>query len=227
MKHRVFSYRMTGATWSFQFSESALDTLLGHVQRLRSSKESVGQLFAKDLTRSPIVVEVATALRPTRAAWSRVTFNTDQAMAERIKLFGQGLHCVGLWHTHPEPLPTPSTDDQMLAREHALAARPQLAGIVFAIVGTASLPAGVRVWVDDGTDLREAVVEEIEDMGLHDGRWTGRQPADRACVDRGDATPALYGSGAEDENPAGTTSPDGKSGRYPPDEARLAFVKGQ
>lgn len=106
------------------------------------------------------MAEVATVLQPTRAAWSSVTFNTDHAMAEREKLFSLGLHCIGLWHTHPERSPTPSIDDRRLVREHALAARHQLAGIAFVIVGTASPPAGIRVWVDDGADLREADFEE-------------------------------------------------------------------
>jgi proteasome lid subunit RPN8/RPN11 len=157
MKDRILNYRLPGASWSLQFSEAALYTLLEHVQRSRSSKESVGQLFARDLSVNPIVVEVATVLTPTRAAWARVTFDTNRAMVERDALFRRGLHCVGLWHTHPETSPTPSTDDRILAREHALAARPQLAGLVFAIVGTSPPPVGVRVWVDDGIEFREAL----------------------------------------------------------------------
>jgi proteasome lid subunit RPN8/RPN11 len=159
MTCRLLNYRLPGATWSLQFSESSLDTLLGHVQRSRSSKESVGQLFARDLTSNCIVVEAATVLMPTRASWARVTFNTDCAMAERDAFFEKSLHCIGFWHTHPEASPTPSIDDCMLAREHALAAKPQLAGLVFVIVGTVSPPVGVRVWVDDGCELREALPE--------------------------------------------------------------------
>src|ERR1700679_1826060 len=106
MTDRILNYRLPGASWSLQFSEAALYTLLEHVQRSRSSKESVGQLFARDLSVNPIVVEVATVLTPTRAAWARVTFDTNRAMVERDALFRRGLHCVGLWHTHPETSPT-------------------------------------------------------------------------------------------------------------------------
>ncbi|ACC74055.1 conserved hypothetical protein [Paraburkholderia phymatum STM815] len=123
---------------------------------------SVGQLFARDLTANTVEVEMATVLAPTRAAWARVTFNTERAMSEREALFKKGLHCVGIWHIHPESSPSPSTEDRLLAREHALAARPQLAGIVFVIVGTAQPPAGLRVWVDDGVDLHEAISDEIK-----------------------------------------------------------------
>ncbi|MFM0619777.1 Mov34/MPN/PAD-1 family protein [Paraburkholderia nemoris] len=159
MTYCTLNYRLPGAGWSLQFSEAALQTLLGHVQRSRVSKESVGQLFTRDLTVSPIVVELATVLTPTLATRTRVTFDTDGAMTEREAFFERGLHCIGLWHTHPEASPTPSIDDRLLARQHAVAARPQLAGLVFAIVGTAPPPAGLRVWVDDCIDLREALAQ--------------------------------------------------------------------
>ena len=45
----------------------------------------------------------------------------------------------------------------MLARDHAWAATPQVSGVVFVIVGTLSMPAGMRVWIDNGHDLRLAV----------------------------------------------------------------------
>jgi len=173
MKSPALSYRLPDATWSLRFAESALQTLLDHVQHSRTSNESVGQLFVRDLTQDPVVVELATVLVPTRAAWARVIFDTDRAMTEREVLFEKGLHCIGLWHTHPEPSPTPSTDDRMLAREHALAARSQLAGIVFVIVGTVPVPAGIRVWVDDGIVLREAIVDERQ----------GGRAYEKACAD--------------------------------------------
>ena len=72
------------------------------------------------------------------------------------KKFENGLHCVGLWHSHPEPLPTPSDEDKALAREHALAASGQLVGLIFAITGTRPMPDSLRVWIDDGEVLRMA-----------------------------------------------------------------------
>ncbi|EOH6072928.1 Mov34/MPN/PAD-1 family protein [Burkholderia cenocepacia] len=160
MKGRGLRFRLPGATWTLQLGAMALDVLLSHTQQSSSSKESVGQLFARDLTVDPVQIELATVLRPKRASWARVTFDTTQAAAEREHLFEKGLHCVGIWHTHPEPSPVPSLDDRSLARNHALAAKPQLSGIVFAIVGTAPVPASVRIWVDDGVDFNEAVLDK-------------------------------------------------------------------
>ena len=162
MNSSRLSYRLPQADWSLQFSDTALQVLDSHAQRRRGSKESVGQLFARDLTSACVVVEVATVLPPTWAAWARVRFDTRRAMTEREAIFEKGLHCIGLWHAHPEPAPEPSSEDRALAREHALAAKPQLSGLVFVIVGTLPVPSGLRVWVDDGQELRLAdLVDDV------------------------------------------------------------------
>jgi proteasome lid subunit RPN8/RPN11 len=146
-------YQLPGASWRLQFSAEVVQIMERHVQNDRSSVESVGQLFAADLTISAVVVELATVLTPIRAGRSRVWFDTAGAMAQRAALFEQGWHFVGFWHTHPEPRPKPSAVDRSLARNHALAARPQLAGIVFAILGFSPWPEGLGLWLDDGEHL--------------------------------------------------------------------------
>lgn len=154
-------YRLPQANWELEFGPSALETFRKHAQAGSRSKESVGQLYSTDLTRDRVVVDVATVLKPTWAAWAKVRFDTEQAIAEREALFERGLHCIGLWHTHPEPNPTPSPEDRALARDHALAAAPQLSGLVFAIVGTLPMPAGLRAWVHDGQELRVSEVLSV------------------------------------------------------------------
>lgn len=149
-------YQLSGARWRLQFDANALRTLRSHIQRKSSSRESVGQLYSRDLTSDCIVIEEATVLTPTWAAWARVQFDSRRAATEREEKFKNGLHCLGLWHTHPEALPHPSSEDKVLAREHALSAKGQLTGLVFAIVGTRAMPAGLRVWIDDGEALRLA-----------------------------------------------------------------------
>lgn len=147
------TYKLPGALWRLQFSATALRTMHARVQRKPGTSESVGQLYSRDLTSDCIVIEEATVLSPTWAAWSRVQFDQRRAANERAKKFESGLHCVGLWHTHPEERPNPSSEDKALARDHAVSAKGQLTGLVFAIVGTLPMPAGLRVWVDDGVAL--------------------------------------------------------------------------
>lgn len=150
------TYRVPGASWTLRFTDEALVVMTPHTQRRWWSKESIGQLYTRDLTTDNVVVHHATLLKPVIALWGRARFDTAQVATERNALFADGLFCVGFWHTHPEPRPSPSSEDRHLARDHALAAQGQLAGLVFAILGNDPLPTGLRVWIDDGQVLHEA-----------------------------------------------------------------------
>jgi hypothetical protein len=163
------SYKLPGATWTLVFSPAALETIQKRAQHGRWSKESVGQLYSRDLTGQVIVVDEATVLTPTWASWAKVRFDVKRAMQERQIMFEHGLHCIGLWHTHAEPCPEPSALDRNLARDHALAAQSQLAGIVFAIMGTLPLLKGLKVWIDNGHQLLAAESLEEAEGGRIDG----------------------------------------------------------
>lgn len=69
----------------------------------------------------------------------------------------EGLRCIGLWHTHPEAKPEPSSMDlRSVAADHALAACSVLNGLCFVIVGTKPFPDGWYVGVHDGTAFLRA-----------------------------------------------------------------------
>lgn len=149
-------YQIPGAKWRMHFNPETLAVLTKSVQNGASSKERVGQLFTRDLTGDIVEIVHATRLTPKWTSFSRVKFDPKVAMAERSRLLARGLHCIGLWHTHPESKPVPSCEDRALAKDHALAARPQLSGLVFVIVGNARFPTGLQVWVHDGEQLLAA-----------------------------------------------------------------------
>ncbi len=152
-------FQLPGATWRLRFEAEVLRVLGRHAQRGLLSRESVGQLYALDLTGKTVAVAKATRLKPSWASWSRVCFDVQQAMREREQLFLDGWHCVGFWHTHPELDPTPSPEDRALAAEHARSALTLTNGMVFAIVGTRPLPGGLCVWCHTGSDLMNMPVE--------------------------------------------------------------------
>lgn len=156
------TFELAEANWKLEFAANAIRVMLSDAQTVVKSRESVGQLYTRDFTTPTVLVEHATRLPPKDASWSRVQFDPKRAYEERQQLFSQGLHCIGLWHTHPEPHPKPSDDDKQLARNYAAAASQQVHGIVFVIVGTQPHPNGFRVWVDDGGELRNAVVVVAE-----------------------------------------------------------------
>lgn len=158
MSSTQLSFRLPDAAWTLEFSAEVLRMFEERAQRHRWSKESVGQLFTRDLTSTRVLVGASTLLKPTLATRARVRFDTAAATAEREAMFERGLHRVGHWHTYPEAAPQPSPEDRALARDHARAAMPQVRGVVFVIVGTLSMPAGLRVWVDNGLELRQAAL---------------------------------------------------------------------
>ena len=147
------TYRLPQAAWQLSFTPEALTFLRKHAQVGRFSRESVGQLYSKDLAAKTVVVSMATCLTPTLARWARVKFEVAQAMRERERLFDEGWHCLGFWHTHPEPTPFPSSEDREMARDHARAALSVTNGMIFAIVGTLPLSTGLRVWCDNGFEF--------------------------------------------------------------------------
>jgi proteasome lid subunit RPN8/RPN11 len=147
-------FQLEGACWSLQFASEAAAVMCANAQATPSSVEAVGQLYTRDLTGSSVLIECATLLKPRRASRGRVQFDPKGAYTERAQFFKQGFHCLGIWHTHPEPHPSPSAEDRLLARDYAIAAKPALCGIVFVIVGTQPLPGALRVWVDDGENLQ-------------------------------------------------------------------------
>lgn len=159
MTNECMRFRLEGANWDLKFSPAATSVMYANAQVKPTSAESVGQLYTRDLTTSTVLIEHASLLKPRRASRGRVQFDTNAAYAERTALFKQGLHCVGIWHTHPEPYPSPSGEDKVLARDYAIAAKPALTGIVFVIVGTLPQPDAFKVWVDNGQQL--SIAENI------------------------------------------------------------------
>ncbi len=155
-------YRIPGATWTLELPAEALATLQSHAQRRWWSKEAAGQLFSSAPSMSCVRVDEVSKL-PSKAA-SRTGLRLDIAavVSERELLFRQGLHCLGFWHTHPEPIPSPSADDIALAAEHADADQAAFVGLVFAIVGTSKPPEGLGIWVHDGVRLWRAHPEANE-----------------------------------------------------------------
>lgn len=154
MKQAV-TFQLPGARWTLKFADSVLAVFAANAQCSRGRPEAVGQLFVRELTGAEVVVELATVLRPTLARRTRVKFDVVAAQSERDKLFEVGLHCIGLWHSHPEPTPSPSDEDHELASDHAQAAQGQLSGLTFVIVGTSTLSAGLGVWVHDGQQMHQ------------------------------------------------------------------------
>lgn len=159
MADRGLRFRLPGAAWSLEITSDSLAVLKSHVQRGWVKREVVGQLYARDLTAEVVIVEVVTMLPAKWSAFAGVGFDLRDAEAERERLFEQGLHCLGFWHTHPEPIPHPSGTDLQLAADHANASKSLFSGLLFLIVGKAPFPQGLGVWLHDGHQALRAETE--------------------------------------------------------------------
>jgi proteasome lid subunit RPN8/RPN11 len=111
---------------------------------------------------------VATVLKPAWAAWTGVQFRRQEAVEQRAALLGQGLHCVGFWHTHPEPECRPSPTDAQLAADHADAAKATLNGLVFVIASNRPAFQGWYVAIHDGTKFHQTM---LTPPMTSPGRW--------------------------------------------------------
>lgn len=126
---------------SIQLAAPCLKTLRAHRQRTRFRREIGGQLFARFID-GDLVIERATCVKGVR---SRFSFHPNRGDEQREidALFGQGLHYVGDWHTHPESTPTPSRLDRTKMLEIFQQSRHQLPYMLMAIVGLEPFPAGL------------------------------------------------------------------------------------
>src|SRR5665811_1466863 len=104
---------------TLQFEDAVLKHFADHRQRFCCSRESGGQLFGK-VTPGAWTVVLATGPRSSdrRTKWS---FKPDRsAEREEIqRLFQEGMHYLGDWHTHPQSRPQPSHTDLKSMREMA------------------------------------------------------------------------------------------------------------
>jgi integrative and conjugative element protein (TIGR02256 family) len=134
------------------FSSAVLDHLAKYRQLRCWQRESGGQLFAR-LALPDIIVEEATG--PRRSDWRTRTTYLPNRRAEQREIansHAQGLHFVGDWHTHPEPIPVPSSQDTESMRDLVSRSKHALNGFVLTIVGNEAFPAGLSVWVFGGAD---------------------------------------------------------------------------
>jgi integrative and conjugative element protein (TIGR02256 family) len=119
-----------------------------HAQIGWQQKEAGGQLFSATPENEIVTASIATGPY-TSDKRSRHAFNPDpiQATKDRQRLFQQGLHPIGLWHTHPEQTPTPSGRDQQTTVEFLKAFNGEMNGFVLAILGNKGCPLPLTLWL--------------------------------------------------------------------------------
>lgn len=122
-----------------------LKTFAEHQQLRAGATEAGGQLFGT-VAGTRINVSLATGPRAADVR-TRYSFKPDRRaeQAEIDHSHEKGLLYFGDWHTHPEPVPTPSFQDLKSIREAFKKSTHHLNGFLLVIVGTDKLPSGLYV----------------------------------------------------------------------------------
>ncbi len=132
-----------------KFDDSALEILESYRQLQPDSKEAGGILLGRHLKNErDLIVDEATAPQP---GDRRSRFNFFRSFAHQniaLKRWvdaQQTCAYIGLWHTHPEPDPTPSRTDlrdwQRALKKHSFHGE----NLYFVIVGQTA----IRIWEGD------------------------------------------------------------------------------
>jgi integrative and conjugative element protein (TIGR02256 family) len=147
----------TRAGHTLHIAPQALRVLFGHRQLSANAQEAGGVLLGRHLLESDeVVVDEATEPQATDRRGRFMFFRSsrhDTLARERWRATRETSAYLGLWHTHPESVPTPSTIDRQDWRQALQRDSFEGEQLHFIIVGTTAL----RVWVGrKGEPLQEA-----------------------------------------------------------------------
>lgn len=116
----ITTYELPNGSTKIFFSEAVINHMRNNIQNdSEQSYEVGGQLFAQNICEAPVCICKITGPYPTdqRSRYGWVP-DTDLMSKDRITCFNSGLYVVGLWHTHPESVPTSSLQDRQTAEKH-------------------------------------------------------------------------------------------------------------
>lgn len=114
-----------------------------HMQKRVKDPEKGGQLFAR-ISPEEISIERATGpYKEDKSSRFLIVLDRQRQKADILSNFKSGLHYVGDWHTHPEPVPSPSSLDLEVVRDCFTKSRHELYSFLMLIVGSHRLPDGM------------------------------------------------------------------------------------
>ncbi|MCX8859961.1 MULTISPECIES: Mov34/MPN/PAD-1 family protein [Vibrio] len=146
MIDRYFSLPNSAGT--LQFSGSVLEHIYSYAQIKRNDKEAGGQLFSMTPHKKLVVISLATGPNSNDTR-SMTHFNPclRQLNKDRERLFNDGFHAVGLWHTHPESTPNPSNEDRITTLKYLEAFNGDMSGFIQVIIGNNCSLESLCVWL--------------------------------------------------------------------------------
>ncbi|PTU67903.1 hypothetical protein DB032_19445 [Chromobacterium sp. Panama] len=121
--------------------------MYAHAQRRLWQDEAGGEIFSAAPDASGLIITSAAGPnagdRRSRHSWNPDTAAADLA---RHNEFTQGRHAVGLWHTHPEISPTPSSLDRETTQAYLKSFLEQRSRYLMVIIGNHGKTLSMAVW---------------------------------------------------------------------------------
>ena len=129
------------------FTANVLDYMYAHAQRRFWQKEAGGEIYVINPDAHGLLITAATGPNPGDLR-RRHSFNPDikAATRDREQQFTLGRHAIGLWHTHPEPKPTPSSRDHRTTAKYLDAFGNDRNRYLMVILGDRGDPLNITVW---------------------------------------------------------------------------------
>jgi proteasome lid subunit RPN8/RPN11 len=141
-------FLLPGERGRITLTRPVLDHIYRHAQRKFWQREAGGQLFSANPHEYDVIVDAITGPHPAdqrrRHGWI-----PDQGAAnrDRDQMYRVGHHPVGLWHTHPEVVPSPSGTDKQTAFEFLRTLDPAMTGFLLLTLGNTGDPPALSVWL--------------------------------------------------------------------------------
>lgn len=142
------TFQLPGGGGVVVFSSTVLEHMYGFAQRSCFSREAGGQLFSPVVDKP--IVEVTHASGPNRGdrrGRHKIDWDIPQADVDRVAHYSEGRHVVGLWHTHPEAVPSPSGQDEKTTRQYLVAMEENMQAFLQVIIGNKGTIPNMGVWV--------------------------------------------------------------------------------
>lgn len=145
----------------FEFDRDVLKTLTGQRQLTHMATENGGQVFAR-FAAGRVQIEAVTVTKG-KSRRTKYGFWPDRGAerADIARLFAQGLHYVGDWHSHPEPAPSPSQHDKTKMLEIFRQSKHELEVMLTVIIGQLEFPGGLYVGAVTNDGVVDLLAEAI------------------------------------------------------------------
>lgn len=139
------------------------EKVLAHISNYRQIGkrfEAGGQLFGH-LVDNEVFVTLATGPYPEDFR-SRYSFKPCRKREKQdiAFFFRGGLHYIGDWHTHPEPIPKPSARDVDSMEDCFVKSKHQHGAFLLVILGTAPTPAGISLTLHNSSGHKALICIE-------------------------------------------------------------------